>query len=571
MLDYNGRPIARFITSFKYIYDEESDDRCDIEFTVNDPVIFNLPLFYNDVTFKVQWGFKTPTGELYKSPIRLVAVRDLSRDYSEKGTSISLECTDLLAYLKGYKSRTIRNFQNPNANIALETINKGEDNFLDWLKEIVNGQFKATVTHDRTAVKFDLNGGTKVGDYDPIKDTYKNTTRDVTSIPQKFIYQFNARKTIKGKSKALEKAMDDYLKFLAVSSGASGPFMMDGTDDVLSIKQRNFKQESFKDYYWAMGKGNLLSFKPKTESRKVKKDKAINSDVNPYTKEDVLDEINYSDTTENEKNESEQDNIDAEYDKALEQYAKDARDIFLDNVKNPEQQNELPDFSYVKTLSKIDKTKAFYDETRLKPNLKRITIPSITIINTPEFQSIIEEQSSDIKKESLRKQVLTGYTLDKIQRKNEASCSVLGDPTLIKGKVYGFYNLSKRDSGLWYCTTVTHSITTGKGYLCEMDLIKKPRTVGISEIDYKAKRSLLEKEDRLELDSWTEEKQKYAYDSEYLNGEKVLKNNPLESLQDMDNRLETLNASDDFIRDEIDEPITGEGYNEFDKPNNDEM
>jgi len=82
-------------------------------------------------------------------------------------------------------------------------------------------------------------------------------------------------------------------------------------------------------------------------------------------------------------------------------------------------------------------------------------------------------------KELYKKQIVKNYVLRKIERKHEATVSLLGDPSIVTSKVYRFDGLSDRDSGNWYATKVTHKISVANGYITSMELIRKPIKVNL--------------------------------------------------------------------------------------------
>lgn len=568
IVDQFDRPIARNITDFEYTYDEEEDDRCNISFHFQEVTQFDLPYLDNDVVILVQWGFMTPEGKFIKSPKRKVAIQDIRTDYGTNGLKLELECADLLGYLKAYKTSTVRKFENPNAKLAINAIGKGTDNFLDWLNEISTNNFVATVTEDRTSVRFDMRGGYTVSEYDRENDRYLNVARDRTAVPKKFFNTFYVAKTIKGKSKSLTNAINDQLKLMLSADG--GNFIMDTIDNHLHIRTRNFDQKIYKTYLFNGGFRDLIDFKASTDTRKTSEDENLNQGVNPFTKETDVTKVNYADTSEEENiventtkepvpktteevglrgkrewteynNQVINEVIEKEnylnYKNEIRAYIEKAEEIFVGNVKeNITNQQELPDFKYTKVLEQSSKIQ------KGTPKQIRISVPANQIICTPEFQSVLDEVTSDRKKQVIRSQGLVGYAVEKIQRKYEASATVLGDPSLIKAKVYGFFGLANRDNGKWYATRVSHKISKGNGYLCHLELIKKPKTIGRAELNYVSKRNMLDEGERLELNSYVSSKAATSYQSDVAEAFRPEETGQVEGMED---RVKILEADAD--------------------------
>lgn len=479
LIDDEGRPIARFITKFEYTYDEEGDDLSKITFQFDKVERLDIPYLRHNVIILVQWGYFTNTGDFVKSPKRTVAIRDLDTEYLKDKIELKVTCTDLVAYLKLFKTSSIRKYQNPKANIALKAIGEAEDNFLDWLAEIAEGKYVATVTDRKQSLRIDSKGKATYAKFDAKTGQYTKA-RDNTGIGKTFFHQFHAAKIIKGKSKALTNAMDDYLKLLDSSGGLGGPFLRDTTDNSIHIHQRNFEQAPFLNFTRAGGNGDLLSFKPKTDTRKIKEDIAASSGVDPHNKKIQDSQVATVDSSVDETDDIKEPLKESKEERYKRYYEK-LRDEFKFNYQNPDTQREVPDLKYFEGKPK-DSTAGFYSEQNIltEDDIKMVNVPAREVINTPEFKSLTQEQKGVARANYARDQVLVGYAVEKIQRKFTANAKVLGDPSIIKGRIYGFFNLSKKDSGLWYAAKVTHVISKTEGYITELDLLQKPKTVGIN-------------------------------------------------------------------------------------------
>lgn len=595
ILDSRGRPLSRHITDFEYLYDEEEDDQCNIEFQFDDMAQFNLPYVDNDVVILVQWGFVTPSGKFIKSPKRKVAIRDIESSYSTKGLTLKIECSDLVAYLKGYKTQAVRKFKNPNAKIAIGAINKQEDNLLDWAREIADGKFKATITDDRTALHFDLQGGVTVADYDPKTNKYRAVARDVTAVPRKFFNQFAVGKVIKGKSKALHNGIQDLLDSMVAANG--GNFIMDTTDDELAIRARNFEQDIFKHFLFKGEPRDLISFKSSTDTRKTSEDISTSSGVDPYSKEVNSTKVGFADTSEDktqdekkppkkkplnqkqwefyrswvrtiEPEEIKADKIaeiaekgetieevrarekaererlkqinEESFNKALEEYADNFIELYTKNIKeNIDDQSAPPDLVYIKEVAENNRELGEYAKAdNYQYPLERVTIPVQEVMCLPAFQSKLKGKLTDQKEELVEKLNLIGKAVEKMQRKHEATATVMGDPSLMKARVYGFFGLSNKDTGRWYATSVSHKISVGGGYICEMELIRKPRTISSVALNYKAKRTLLTEREQIELQEYIRKSQSDSFDEDDIIDTYV----PDNEVEGIEKRIETLNA-----------------------------
>jgi len=584
--DSDDRPLTRYLTEFEYVYDEEEDDRCDMTFQFDSIDKYDLPYLTHDVIILVQWGFVTPGGEVIKSPQRKVAIRDITTSYSNKGFVMNIKCTDLVAYLKAYSSRAVR--------VGGGLIAKLENYFLQWLKEIANGQFTATITNDKKSIHYNYDGDATVSDYDPELNRMVNPVKDETAIGKKFYYELYAAKTIKGKSKSTDNAIRDQLEAMeGISNGQPSKLMLDGTDDNISIRTRNFDQNIFKIFVWQGGLRNLIDFKNKTNTRLVEEDKATTSDINPFNKESEATQVNYADEEDKKPVDPNRvltyqevlKEIDAEIEgnktiredfKQGESYIvkikpegkeiKEERIILKETLKEERvrKQDSLNNDGFVNQLAEKFKHnieeptnqqepgKLTYSQEiddRAAPKGKELKgivkfkIEASMALCQPGFEEAVERRENFIDKKT---RALFNKGIEKIQRKHEATATVMGDPSLTKARTYGFFGLSNKDSGKWYCTTVSHKISSGNGYICSMELLKAPKNISMAELKFKEKRSYLTTEELIELNRYISSEIKVVAKGtgeltpEELNSFKV------DTVKGINDRVEILKAEDDY-------------------------
>jgi len=596
--DQEGRPLSRFLTDFEYVYDEEEDDTCDFTFQFDSMDKYNLPYLTHDIILLVQWGFITPGGEVIKSPKRKVAIRDITTSYSSKGFIMKIKCTDLVAYLKAYTTNTIRSSSN-----AL--VSKIENYFAGWLKEIANGQYTATIVNDKTSIRYGKEGQVTVGDFDPDLNIVRNPV--VGGIPpDEFYYKLFEAKVTKGKSINLDGAMRARLEGMeGISNGQPSKLIMDGTDDNISIRPRNFDQVIFKAFLWQNGLRNFIDFKNNTNTRKIEEDKATTSDINPYNKESETTELSYVDEEDKaDLQEPQKPKINSlglidstpDYSDLLKYLEEKSR---VNSVpKYSESQLEygakkigVPDSTLVKNIKLVTSLKedmiATEDTSRAVGYLNQLTedfkeriddpfttkefgelkdstkiwdkdrdpyrekkrgylkfnTQASTVVCSPLFEDQTDKRWAVIDSKT---RALLNKGIEKIQRKNEATATVMGDPSLIKARSYGFFGLSNKDSGKWYCTTVSHKLSMGNGYLCSMDLLKAPKNISMAELKFKEKRSYLSKEETLELNRYlTTEIKVIARGTGELTT-KELNSYKVDTVRSISDRIEVLKSQEDY-------------------------
>ena len=597
--DADGRPLSRYLTEFEYVYDEEEDDRCDMTLQFDSIDKYDLPYLTHDVILLVQWGFVTPGGEVIKSPQRKVAIRDITTSYSNKGFVMNIKCTDLVAYLKAYTTNTIRS--SGNALVA-----KLENYFAGWLKEIANGQYTANIINDTTSVRYGKDGQVTVGDFDSKLNTVRNQVVGGRASDS-FYYLLYEAKVIKGKNINIDGAIRASLEGMeGISNGQPSKLLMDGMDDNIVIRPRNFDQIIYKAFLWQNGIRNFIDFKNNTNTRKIEEDVATTSDINPYSKESETTQVNYEDEEDNKDvNEPNKPKINS---MGLIDYTPDYSEL-LKILKEEERIASLPKYSEaqikyeaskpgipdstkiknIKLVTKLEENRIANQDTaravgylnQLTDNFKEATIDdpltqreltklkdstfiddqsskpaneklkgflkfntqARAIISKPIFQ---DQQDRRIKSFEAATRALLNKGIEKIQRKHEATATVMGDPSLIKARTYGFFGLSKKDSGKWYCTTVSHKISSGNGYICSMDLLKAPKNIAIAELKFKEKRSYLSKEETIELNQYLSSEIKViAKGTGELSAEE-LSNYEVDTVRGINDRIEVLRSQEDY-------------------------
>lgn len=443
VLDIDQRPLGYRINDFKYIYDEENDDEAEIRLLFPDSRHLNNIIFNADTILKLQWGYVIPGGQVIKSPERTVAIRDLETDYKDNGVELTLKCTDLVSYIKNVKTNTVRN---------------KTDYFVDWLKEVSTGKFRAAVTLDGFKTVIEKDGFTKDFSFDEKTNTVRQVAIDNARFETRS-RKLTYKKILKGKSLALNNAIDDLIMDL------DGQLIQDSTDDVLEVRPRNFNQDIFRSFTYKGLTGELLQFKVKTDTKKVKEDKNSSIRVDPKKKTVNEKETDAADTEiarafskdngyfSKEPNQDEIDN-----------WLKDVREIYDYNVRNPTTQLDVPAMTYKRVVMR---TETYMGQTVAVEQPYIYTMPAKEILNDPDLQ------------DELSNNRLTNYVVEKLQKKYQATAKIIGDPSLVKAKIYYFANLAKKDIGRWYSVKVSHNINNG-GYITEMDLIKKPSSIYIN-------------------------------------------------------------------------------------------
>ena len=455
----------QFVENFKYRYDEENDDECTIRLKVIKAQQLNNPNFKTDTVIHVQWGYVLPRGVLLKSKKRKVAIRDTKKSYRAETIQMDIICSDLVSYLKNIKINTVSD----------------KDNFEEWLKEIVRGEYVATRTiKGKTKVIAKKNkdfGGKELDQFKPKAEFQKELLEEVEFDPdtQEVVKTIKGQKAaighneylvikkkdqvIKGKSKAIYQAIKEKLEV-----DPNGPAHLETRDNVINILSRNFDQAPYARYTYSGGSGEVIEFRPETNVVKTSEDNAESNHINPKTKK--VETLKLATATDHNEVPEGLTRLD------LAKMWVELKAIYAHNIDNPLNQIPVDDITFkkvVKTLGQnasttnIDNTTRVYFKPPMYETFK--TYSAKTILQSPFFESIRREA------------ILNNYIKKKVERKYEANMKVIGDPSLITSRVYDIRGVAKEDEGNWYATVCEHEIDTNSGYTCQVNLIKKPKLI----------------------------------------------------------------------------------------------
>ena len=613
--DFDEHIIAKYLNKFKYTYNEEEDDECELTFLFPTLRSFDLPYFQQDVILNVEWGYITTDGDIIKSPRRKIAIRDYDTDYKKDGIELVLKCTDLVSYLKNMKTQRVNQYRtvdtgsgDPRADIQRQGSKALEDVFYDSLFgknniNVVKKEGNTTTVHNKKGEK-------KVGVKDPSTGVYKPVDRSKKPawsggygrrVPEaKKIDNLalrNLGNTTFNKAVQTKLYWSDKLNKLDNGSGitklndSDGPSIMDGTDDTLEIKTRNFNQPIYKSYTYYGGSGELLSFKANTETRKNKEQKSVSSGVDPYSKKVVSHSVGVVDTNNSkpktigqrlqEKQTSTSGKISQEI--IAEAFAEEKR-VFQEGYNTLD-----PSLKKKKTYITVERTY----KTNATPYMgykpytdKVVKYTAAEIIASPDFKDYANKhRNPELKGNSGPggglKKILTGYSIESIQRKYSATAETIGDPSIIKGKVYQFNNLGRLDRGKWYATSVEHNIEIDSGYITTITLMKNPKPIGISAKTYSSNPKYDKVTDEINITDDIEVKEGVIYEPEDEEKNSTLEN--MDNVQQeskvreasvvagMSDRLNFLEAENDSLNELIDNEdfnyTSTEGFIEKPKPN----
>lgn len=467
MTDNYGSPINinQMVTKFNYRFDEENDDECNITIQVVRSSQLNHPEFRTDNIILVSWGYILPHGKILPAAKRKVAIRDLKTSYESDKIELTLCCTDLVSYIRNQRENNVSD----------------TDNFADWINEIIKGKYVYTHTikgkvkymnkaDDRRFVskliqqKKDKSSTPRfekeesVGKTRAINDQFKQTDKTKVDDGTHVIYQGkDPDRVIMGKGTALYHEAQRLL-----NEHPEGPGIIEGRDDRINILIRDWNQAPTAIYTFGGVYGELIDFKPRTNVQKTDDDQIENTFVNPDTKKVESTKIAHTNIDFDELPEGVS-KLDA---LAVEAQYKMAFDYNARHLTN--QINVKDQITFKRTI----KSEGFANKNNVMGSTRVNTGRQFfTKIDTYSTKSIL---NSPFLENRRREAIMRNFMMKKVERKYEATASIIGDPSLICGKVHLIKGLSTVDNGNWYATTVDHRIDQ-EGYKCDVTYLRKPK------------------------------------------------------------------------------------------------
>lgn len=234
VFDFQGNQIQDKITSFKYTYDEEGDDICEMTVESDSVKLADKPEYAEGKRLKVQWGWLNGK----KSPLRSIWIWDTKDEYHENGVSeLTLTCHDLFALAK----------LDLTANKNIAQIRRG-------VPLIFSTKVLGNVAVDVDSGNTDLAALLKEGGI------------DLHGIKGKDFGKGNIIVSYFNGNMSTFYGLRNYLDRLP-----GGPYVIDSRDDRVIIRTRDFQVKAKFTYYYKQENGQLLKFTPETKNRSKKK------------------------------------------------------------------------------------------------------------------------------------------------------------------------------------------------------------------------------------------------------------------------------------------------------------
>jgi phage protein D len=444
IFDQSGRDVTpQGISRFVYIHSEKSDDASEIVIDNNERDLADRQEFQEGRRLVLLWGYIG--GETQR---RVVYIGETSTHYTST-VQFKILAYDKAAYLKNNaKSKVHTNKTLPE--LAEEIAKENGLNFIN-LTEDSEGNIDANgIQYDHGTLPTDIN-----------KDGYFQTGREHTANPTGIL--FKKKIQIPQGNKSDFRLLTD-----EANTQVGGPLLVEGRDDSLILKKRNFNQRPLRTYNYRNEDGQLLDFVPETKKRQ-KDPQSTETNVS------IWDELkkeyrtfNASESTDGQTRLGDNVTFNAE-ERTLTYTAPSGDSINKIPVSNY-QQEEKPNVGVKFTRQ--------YNQVNLQ-SFKNTPVDNTAIVAigydfnvqnnkeesvAPPSDPLLADDDAQAQAENLRRQAAL--------EANPANAKVLGWPKLESGKLLTILGVAKKYTGNYYITKVEHIIDYSSGYICELDLVR---------------------------------------------------------------------------------------------------
>jgi len=459
------------VTRFSYVHSEKVDDNSSIVIETDLVNIVDDPDLQEDKAIILVWGF---TGGVTQK--RKVYIWDIIPTFNETGVRLEIKAYCLKAYTKLNSSKDVWNGTNLKG-----TIDELAESYGLSVQDGVNGVVDESETFEEgeSATQFGL---ARQGEMD-FEASKFNVERDSTRNVQ---YKYKEYEALPQSAKSDAKFMDDTVAIEPIDN-----LVLEGRDDNLIIKRRNLKQLPYKSYQYKGEPGILLEFIPASKNYQMKKN-TISSSVSGW----IEDEKKYiqggigagqlgngvlGDTVEMSLEQQAVEEVIASEDNPFDRPVT-FDGLSVERIVKDDDGNPISKIMETEKLDTDDRKFIYWSKQGTqtskvvlgkRPHITaaldatgRIHTKGFRVYSKKETIPTVETNPKDIAGIGVNRK--SGNDLEL----KDSSAKIIGDPSLVSGKIITILGAGNKYSGNYYVYHVEHTITPEGGYICNVKMYK---------------------------------------------------------------------------------------------------
>lgn len=471
------------ITRFSYVFSERTDDASFITIETDNRDLVDSSDIQETKQLKLVWGYMGDT--IFQK--RIVYIWDIKVDYNEQNIRIELECYCKAAFMRLSSAKDV--FQVADVDELAQQYAKAYG--LDYSTENVKPEeerkpadyYENKQLGGKSPNILDL----KTGTFAPARDN----TSYIVNIPLK-----KHDDGIAQANRSDKKTLEETVKMEPVDN-----LFVDTRDDMLILKRRDFNQKPYKVFTWRGEPGNVLDFTPHSKNADNHKE-AVSNTVSGWMEEDkeyLQGQITRSQSGAGVLGDvielSLEEQVFNKVSKKIQQSEGNPTDrpLAVDGLAQKEfdgvDANGNPQYRF-KVVEKLDSTKSVMvmwhkrgtQPAKLVLDPKhsfysaaidatgRIETKGFTVMEPKEYLPTVESTPQNVAGAGINRQSEKELDL------RESNMRVIGDVTLITGKVITVQGVGKRHCGNYYVYHVMHEVTPESGFQCYCKLYRTGNT-----------------------------------------------------------------------------------------------
>lgn len=479
-----GDLVVEGATRFSYVFSERVDDASFITIETDNKDLVDHTDLQETKQLQLVWGYMGDT--VFQK--RIVYIWDLKVDYNEQNIRIELECYCKAAFMRLNSSKDL--FKVANVDELTEQYAKAYG--LDYSTE--------NVKPDEERKPADYYENKQLGGKSPnildLKTSSSQAARDNTS----YIVNIPLKKHDDGIAQANRsdrKTLDETVKMEPIDN-----LFVDSRDDMLILKRRDFNQKPYKIFTWRGEPGNVLNFTPAAKNADNHKEAVANT-VNGWVEEDK--EYLQGQVTRSQSGAgvlgdvielSLEEKVFAKASKIVQEREGNPLDrpLGVDGLAQKQLDgkddngNPIYRFKVTEKLDSTQKVMVMWHKRGVQPSklvldpkhsfysaaideTGRIETKGVTLLDPKEYLPTVESNPKDVGGAGINRQS------DKELDLRETNLRVLGDVTLVAGKVITMQGVGRRHTGNYYIYHVQHEVTPEGGYQCYCKLYRTGNTL----------------------------------------------------------------------------------------------